>query len=126
MNAEREQEVRKATLVIANSPEPQKKLVNGTAQRSLEKEFVAVTDDHYQLSVPEWGITFDIDRLRREKSELFGELAVRCDLPGARTVDGTLSIADFNLSGIRARGERAKLLKERANTGNKLDWLALV
>jgi hypothetical protein len=93
--------------------------------KSSAREFKALADDRYRLSVPSLGITLDVDRLRRERHELVGELCVRCELPGARTVDGSLSIADFNLSSARARSERAKLLADRANTRD-LDWTALV
>ena len=67
------------------------------------REFTAVGDDRYRLSIPGIGVAFEIDRLRREHHELVGELSVRCELPGARTVNGNLSIADFNLSSARAR-----------------------
>jgi hypothetical protein len=57
-----------------------------------------------------------------------GELCVRCDLPGALPVgnDKNLNIADFNFSSARARQDRAKLLAQRANTGNHLDWFGLM
>ncbi len=90
------------------------------------REFNALGDDRYRLSLPSIGVTFEIDRLRRDHHELVGELCVRCELPGARSVDGTLSIADFNLSSARARSERARLLAERSNTRGELDWTALV
>lgn len=85
-------------------------------QRSSAREFVAVGDDRYRLTLPGIGVSLEIDRLRRERHELVGELCVRCDLPGARTVNGSLSIADLNLSSARARSERAKLLADRSNT----------
>lgn len=94
--------------------------------QALKREFAVVSEDRYSLSVPEAGILFTIDRLRREHHELIGELSVLCNLPGARTVDGILSTADFNFSSARARMERAKLLLERANTGKDLDWLSLL
>ena len=70
-------------------------------------------------------MVFEVDRLRREHNELVGELCVRCGLPGARSIDGTLSIADFNFSSARARTDRAKLFSGRANTRD-LDWVGLV
>jgi len=94
-------------------------------QRSTAREFLAVSDDRYRLTLPGIGVEFEIDRLRRDHHELLGELAVRCDLPGARTVDRCLSIADFNVSSARARSERAKLLADRART-NDLDWPSLI
>lgn len=88
-------------------------------------EFSVLGDDRYRLLLPEIGVSFEVDRLRRERHELIGELGVRCDLPGSRTFDGSLSIADFNLSSARARSERARLLCERADT-HDLDWIGLV
>jgi hypothetical protein len=90
-------------------------------------EFQAVGDGRYRLSVPVAGLRFEVDRLRRDRHELFGELTVHCDLPGARTVDGVLSVGTFNLSSPRARQERAKLLREMSDT--ELDfavWLEVL
>ncbi len=92
---------------------------------SSSREFTAVNEGRYRLALADLAITFDVDRLRREHHELVGELCVRCGLPGTRSVNGTLTIADFNLSSARARSERAKLLAERAKTPD-LDWHALV
>ena len=83
--------------------------------------FEQVSEDRYRLVLTALGITFEIDRLRRDHNELIGELAVRCALAGARTYDGNLSIADFNLSSARARADRAKLLAGRAQVEG-LDW----
>jgi len=91
----------------------------------LATEFSVLGDDRYRLSISAIGVVFEVDRLRREHNELVGELCVRCDLPGARTIDGNLSIADFNLSSARARLERAKILTQRANIRD-LDWIAFV
>jgi len=92
----------------------------------LKREFLALGDDRYRLTIPDIGVTLEIDRLRREHHELIGELSVRCDLPGARTVDGCLLTADFNLSSLRARQDRAKHLDARANTRGQLDWTFLI
>jgi len=89
------------------------------------RQFGAPCEGRYVLALLEPGIQFDIDRLRREKHELVGELTVRCDLPGARTFEGTLSTADFNLSSARARQERARLLADRAKAP-EVDWTGLV
>lgn len=83
------------------------------------------TSDRYRLNLPGLGIVLEVDRLRREHHELIGELAARCALPGARAVNGVLSIADFNLSSARARTERAKMLADRART-NDLDWAGIL
>lgn len=92
---------------------------------AMKRDLQAIGDDRYRLAVPDIGVTLEIDRLRCEHHELIGELCARCDLPGARTVDGSLSIADLNVSSARARTDRAKLLAARANAGD-LDWAGLV
>jgi hypothetical protein len=83
--------------------------------------FEKISDDRFRLNITGLGITFEIDRLRREHQELVGELSVRCNIPGARTYDGNLLTADFNLSSARARSDRAKLLDGRARIEG-LDW----
>lgn len=82
--------------------------------------------DRYKLDKPGLGVAFEVDRLRRDRHELFGELSVRCSLPGAKTVNGLLTTGDFNFSSVRARTDRAKLLKERAQTNGSHDWFALI
>lgn len=91
------------------------------------RAFRVVADGHYRMLVEHLGIQFDLDRIRRDRHELVGELCVLCDLAGASTVDGVLSVADFNVSSIRARSERAKHL-ERASRAEAdvLDWQGLV
>jgi hypothetical protein len=98
---------------------------HGGAQQSA-REFSAVGNDSYRLRLPSLGITFDVDRIRRERDDqLVGELTVRCDLPGVRTIEGTLSVADFNFSSQQARSTRAKHLDERAGVQD-IDWPGLV
>jgi hypothetical protein len=103
----------------------QMKLRAVTPAAAAEREFVAVNEDRYRLSIPGIGVSLEIDRLRRDHNELMGELSVRCDLPGARTVNGNLSVADFNLSSARARTDRAKFLAGRAAV-KEIDWTSLV
>lgn len=82
--------------------------------------------DRYSLADTERGIELQLDRLRRERHELIGELSVSCGIVGARAIDGVLSIGTFNVSSPRARQERAKLLAERARSNGQIDWLALL
>ena len=96
-----------------------------TPAAAAEREFVAVSEDRYRLSIPGIGVALEIDRLRRDHNELLGELSVRCELPGARTVNGNLSVADFNVSSARARTDRAKFLAGRAAV-KEIDWTSLV
>jgi len=91
----------------------------------LKREFRALGEDRYRLDVPEMAVSIEIDRLRREHNELLGELAVSCGIPGAYTFDGSLSVADFNVSSVRARQDRAKLLAARSNAP-QFDWLSLI
>jgi len=90
--------------------------------RSSTREFKVISDDHYRLIIPHLGITLDIDHLRREHHELYGELCVRCELPGANTVGGNiLSMGGFNVSSTRAGSERANVLAKACNLKD-LDW----
>jgi replicative DNA helicase len=91
----------------------------------LRRDFRASDDGTYSLTIPCLGVALEVDRLRRERGGLVGELSVRCDLPGMRTVNGgSLSTADLNLSSARDRLERAKLLAARS--GNTFDWDRLI
>lgn len=97
--------------------------IDREAERILREEssqFSALGDEHYRISFPTAALVFDIDHLRREHMELIGELAVRCDLPGVRAIDGVLSFATFNISSARSRVERARLLAARSRMN--LDW----
>jgi hypothetical protein len=80
----------------------------------------------YEAASPEHGVEFHLDRLRRDRHELIGELSVACGLLGARAIDGVLSVGTFNLSSPRARQERAKLLADRSRTNGKVDWSGLL
>ncbi len=88
-------------------------------------EFTVLGEDRYRLSYPAIGITFEVDRVRRQFSQLVGELEVQCTLPGARTVNGSLCTADLNLSSLKERQSRASWLASRANASG-VDWVALV
>lgn len=98
--------------------------------RGREHEFVQVDDGHFRLTVLPLGIQLDIDRLRRERQQLVGELTVLCDLPGAKTFqagDGqrVLASADWNLSSADTRWKWAKLLAERSDAPD-IDWHGLL
>ena len=77
------------------------------------------------MNIPDIATSFDLDRVRRDHHEFWGELIVRCGLAGAKTVDGILSAADFNLSSQQSRTTRAKYLQERANTNGQVEWISL-
>jgi hypothetical protein len=87
--------------------------------------FRVLGDGHYWLADPDHSVEFDVDRLRRDRGELIGELTVSCGLIGAKVIDdGVLSVGTFNFSSPRTRQEHAKRLAERARTNGKLDWHA--
>jgi hypothetical protein len=81
--------------------------------------------DAYVLRLPDLGIAFHVDRVRRDRHELVGELAVECGMAGARTVGGSLSVADFNLSSLTARVQRGLHLRERSRAED-VDWQGLL
>ncbi len=78
-------------------------------------------EGHYRVVFPETGIEFTVDRLRRERHELVGELSVACGIAGARVVDGVLSVGTLNLSNPGAAHQRARLLADRARTSG-IPW----
>ena len=92
---------------------------------TASRDFAPVGDG-YRLTVGNGLIAFTVDRLRRSSGELGGELDVVCAVPGAMTTDdrGSLLTANFNLSSLRARQDRAKALKERSQLG--ADWFGLL
>ena len=101
-------------------------LPSGNEPSVIETQFGSCEDGRYRLHLPAFGITVEVDRLRRERQELVGELAVYSQLPGTRTTNGgALSIADFNFSSARARQERAKLLAQRTQA-DSLDWIGVL
>jgi AAA domain-containing protein len=81
--------------------------------------------DGYLLDLPNIGTELRVERLRRERGELVGELTVYSNLPGVRSTSGVLHVADFNLSSARARTERARIIAERANTSD-VDWTGVL
>ena len=89
--------------------------------------FRARGEGAYSLELLPIGITLYVDRLRRDRHELIGEMTVTCngEMPQARTVEGVLSAGDLNFSSVQARGTRAKILAERSRTP-EIDWTGLV
>jgi hypothetical protein len=124
-------ECQHAAAALANAPDESGEII-ARLRRAIAPDvldaagstnyFVAIGEGRYALALIEAGVRFEIDRLRRERHELVGELVVQCEIAGARTVDGALSIDDFNLSSARARQDRARLLADRAKAPD-LDWL---
>lgn len=100
----------------------------GARKRSAEvaaHRFEALGEGRYQLTDPSAGVTLELDFLRREGHQLKGELLVRCELPGALTFDGILSVGDFNVSSSRVREGHAKYLQARSKAKD-VDWTGLL
>jgi hypothetical protein len=95
-------------------------MISDDAKRTFRRE-----NEAYVFSLKDLGLSFRVDRLRRERHELNGELAVDCDMAGARTVGGSLSVADFNLSSLIARKSRAMHLQDRSRAPD-VDWVGLI
>ena len=94
---------------------------------NVPRDFQTVAEGVYQMALGELGLTFSVDRLRRRFGELVGELTVRTNMAGARTINGVLSVADFNLSSLRSRQDRARYLAKRAKTKpDEFDWDGLL
>jgi hypothetical protein len=93
---------------------------------SEQHEFRRLGEGAYRLNVAEHATTFEVTHLGRNRDELRGHLVVTCDIKGARTFDGHLSSGTFVLSDIRARGDLAKRLRDRASTKNDVDWDGLL
>lgn len=90
-------------------------------EAQLPRTFAVTADGKYTLTVASIGIALTVDRLRRERHELIGELTATCPLPGAQTVAGTLLVGTFNLSSLTTRRTTAKLLAERS-FADDLPW----
>jgi hypothetical protein len=90
--------------------------------------FKVTGEGRYHLADPTSGIEFEADHLRRDtrSGELSGELTVSAGLLGTKIYDGVLSKGTFNFSSVQARSTRAKLLVERAKTGHRIDFLAML
>ena len=100
-----------------------------------ETHFRERGEGRYSLELLPVGITFEVDRLRRESHALKGELAVSIkpgSLPHAKTlVDPDtqtqfLAIGELNFSAPRSITERANILKERSGAADSIDWYGLL
>jgi hypothetical protein len=79
----------------------------------------------YVMRVPELATEMTIDHLSRSRGELHADLAVKCGLPGIRSVDGHVHQARFNLSSTTSRTTLSRALTARASAEG-LDWLDLL
>src|SRR5574339_1144389 len=56
--------------------------------------------DTFTLSVLDGALTYELDRVRFERGDLWGTLTVKTTLSGARTYQGVLSEGTINLSSV--------------------------
>lgn len=84
-------------------------------------------DQRYSFEILPIGITFEVDRLRREREGLTGELSVKVgeQFHASKGYNGFISIGDINFSAVRSRSERASLLSRRSGAEH-LDWHGLL
>lgn len=78
----------------------------------------------YRLWAEDAGVELHLGRLKRSGQELAGELRIKVNWDGIKTVDGTLHQARFNVSSVAARSTLAKHLKTRTDNTpfDKMDW----
>jgi len=92
----------------------------------FQREWRVVSGVGYELKIPDISVELTVTRVRARFEEVTGLLTVRARFAGAKSInDGIISSADFNLSSLRARTERAKHLHERARA-DEIDWLGLL
>jgi hypothetical protein len=92
----------------------------------IERRFRQRGECRWILEVLDLGVALEVDRVRRDRfGALRGELTVRCELAGARTVEGVLYSADFNLSDGRARLDVGRVINQRARAP-RVDWAWLL
>lgn len=101
-----------------------------------EAHFRELGEGRYSLELLPAGITFEVDRLRREHHALKGELAVIVRpgaLPHARAnIDPDTQVhyisppTELNFSAPRSITERANILKERSGASDSFDWYGLL
>jgi len=94
---------------------------------NVERRFSRAGVGRYVLDVADLCIVLDLDRVKRDRwGALRGELTVRCDLPGAATIDGNLAWSgEVTLSDTRGRGDVLRALESRV-TARGLNWALLL
>jgi RecA-family ATPase len=77
----------------------------------------------YRVAAPELQTEIRVSRLKRSGGELHGEIMVKANLAGVKTVDGVMHVARFNLSSSSTRNSLAKLLESRTpGQIQRMDW----
>lgn len=92
----------------------------------VERRFTRCGESRYVLDVADLCIVLDVDRVRRDRwGALRGELTIRCDLPGATTIEGVLWSGELSFTDTRAKLDITRQLDARAKARD-LDWSILV
>lgn len=94
---------------------------------NCERRFSRAGEGRYVLDVSDYCLTLDLERVKRDRfGALRGELTVRCDLPGAATIDGNLAWSgEVTISDNRGRADVLRALESRV-TARGLDWSLLL
>ena len=94
---------------------------------TVERRFTRISDSRFVLDVPDLCVVLDLDRVKRDRwGALRGELTVRCDLPGAATIDENLAWSgEVVLSDTRGRADVIRALQTRV-TARGLNWALLI
>ena len=94
---------------------------------AVERRFTRCGPTHYVLDVQDLCLVLDLDRVKRDRwGALRGELTVRCDLPGAATIDGNLAWSgEVVLSDTRGRADVIRALHTRV-AARGLNWPLLI
>ena len=94
---------------------------------TVERRFSRAGEGRFVLDVPDMCLVLDLDRVKRDKwGALRGELTVRCDLPGAATIDGNLAWSgELTISDTRGRADVLRALESRVKARD-LNWALLL
>lgn len=79
----------------------------------------------YVLELPSIFTSFNLERISKSRDGIHGDLLVKSAWPGAKTINGVMYGAQFNVSAGSTRKSVANTLAERAPVANKedqLDW----
>lgn len=83
----------------------------------------------YVLELPSIFTSFSLERVSKSRDGIHGDLLVKSSWPGAKTINGVMYGAQFNVSAGSTRKSVANILAERAPVANKddqLDWYGFI
>lgn len=77
----------------------------------------------YRVVAPDIQTEIRVTRIKRSRAELHGQIMVKANIAGVKTVDGVMHISQFNLSSSGTRTSLAKMLESRTpGQVGKMDW----